>query len=86
MTDESVREVIEGILRNTRELGPSPLRFCLEYLERTAPVIENNVRPSPPLLRGDAMIVVELPKETFERMVLNDRLYRRLNRNHPLEV
>jgi hypothetical protein len=83
MTDEAIRTVIEGILRETHgtgELGATPLHQCLEYLERTATTIEACVRAGAPIaagpMKGTPMVVVELPQEVFDRMVANDLAYR----------
>jgi hypothetical protein len=81
VTDDEIRMVIEGVLAETPELGETPRNACFDYLARTAPTIENGVRPAEPLLRGDEMIRWEGPKSLFERMVLNDRRWRKEHRD-----
>jgi hypothetical protein len=77
MTDEQIVEVLQGIVKECRDLGVTPRVQILDYLARTAPTIENGVTPAEPLLRGDEMIRWEGPKSLFERMVLNDRRWRK---------
>lgn len=90
MTDETIREIIRGMLHEharAGELGASPLAACLEYLERTATTIEACAQAGAPIeagpMKGTPMVVVEIPTEVFERLVVNDRKYRELRPSIP---
>lgn len=80
MNDPDIQAMLEQLVRASH-LGDSPKATCLEYLQRTGTYLNVTQRigaeESGGPMRGDRMVTLEVPEEYFDRLVLNDRRYRK---------